>query len=320
MTTTTSTSVLTSTSIPPIPIYISNNQGLIWTIQDLAFLRTKHICSALVGTLPSATQQNVFLGLPGRLMPEEVVLLVDLGLAYLVDDPSSYPSPTRGQLEQWEDARQDDVGLQQEKKEEKERRPKRVLQGEALRKREERARRGLEGVKGKEGGEEVLQLGEEEDGEERRPPGAKEQPAPTLPNKSPPHWVSIPSSSFSLPWYAPHLHCTLHSALKANIFNYPSTPLERAKSASFRALWQAGYFLGSGLKFGGDWLVYPGDPLRYHSHFVASARGMRDPLHPMEIIAFGRLGTATKKAHLLCAWEESTGDVEFFSVEWANFG
>jgi hypothetical protein len=38
-----------------------------------------HICGVLSGTLPQVTQQNVFLGLPLVLMPEEVVLLVRNG-------------------------------------------------------------------------------------------------------------------------------------------------------------------------------------------------------------------------------------------------
>jgi tRNA-splicing endonuclease subunit Sen34 len=43
----------------------------------------------------------------------------------------------------------------------------------------------------------------------------------------------------------------------------------------------------------------------------------------MEIVAHGRLGTATKKSHLLCMtkeYGEDEGGVEYFSVEWAGFG
>lgn len=45
---------------------------------DIATLRTKHhICGLLTGTLPHLAQQNIFLGVPLVLMPEEVVLLVE---------------------------------------------------------------------------------------------------------------------------------------------------------------------------------------------------------------------------------------------------
>jgi tRNA-splicing endonuclease subunit Sen34 len=43
----------------------------------------------------------------------------------------------------------------------------------------------------------------------------------------------------------------------------------------------------------------------------------------MEIVAHGRLGTATKKSHLLCTVRddhEHAGEVEYFSVQWAGFG
>jgi hypothetical protein len=47
---------------------------------DVQYLRVQHhICGVLSGTLPQVTQQNVFLGLPLVLMPEEVVLLVRNG-------------------------------------------------------------------------------------------------------------------------------------------------------------------------------------------------------------------------------------------------
>lgn len=45
---------------------------------DIAALRSKHnICGILTGTLPHIAQQNVFLGVPLLIMPEEVALLVE---------------------------------------------------------------------------------------------------------------------------------------------------------------------------------------------------------------------------------------------------
>ena len=64
-----------------IPIHVTANaKGLVWSVDDVRTLRVKHnICGSLQGTLPGITQQNIFLGLPLSLMPEEVVLLVDNG-------------------------------------------------------------------------------------------------------------------------------------------------------------------------------------------------------------------------------------------------
>lgn len=52
-------------------------------------------------------------------------------------------------------------------------------------------------------------------------------------------------------------------------------------------------------------------------------------IRPAEIVAWGRLGTGTKKAGLICCWDdgregerggEKEDKIEFYSLEWANFG
>jgi len=141
-----------------------------------------------------------------------------------------------------------------------------------------------------------------------------------------PYTIVIPASSTSLPWYNPPLqkptiYTTISSARTAGIWSYPSTLSERARCGVFKSLHAQGYFMGVGIRFGGEYLVYPGDPLRYHSHFAATV--IESPvasLRPMEIVAHGRLGTATKKAHLLCGWDDERGMVDYLSIEWAGFG
>jgi len=47
---------------------------------DIAVIRAEYrVCGTLLGTLPHLSQQNVFLGVPLVLQPEEAVLLVDKG-------------------------------------------------------------------------------------------------------------------------------------------------------------------------------------------------------------------------------------------------
>lgn len=173
-------------------------------------------------------------------------------------------------------------------------------------------------------------------------PIRKPQPQPSsIQNPLPHHTITIPASSSSLAWYdcAARTYTTLADAKAAGIWSYPETLSERARCGVFRGLWEQGYFMGSGTKFGGDYLVYPGtsnesfstkantnslhpgDPLRYHSHFVATVLDSpTSVLRPMEIVAHGRLCTATKKAHLFCGWDDEKKVVSYFSVEWAGFG
>ena len=60
---------------------------------DIAVIRTDYrVCGTLLGTLPHLSQQNIFLGVPLVLQPEEAVLLVDKGrdLLFTFKTQSSY--------------------------------------------------------------------------------------------------------------------------------------------------------------------------------------------------------------------------------------
>ena len=72
--------------------------------------------------------------------------------------------------------------------------------------------------------------------------------------------ISIPTLSHKFPWFASEAHTfdTLDSARDSGIWNYPSTVEQRARCGVFRALWEKGYYLGNGVKFGGEYLIYPG--------------------------------------------------------------
>ncbi|KAF9505603.1 hypothetical protein BS47DRAFT_1334307 [Hydnum rufescens UP504] len=289
-----------------IPIHVSNKKALVWNPEDASTLRSKYrVTGTLIGTLPSISQQNVFLGLPLLLMPEEVVLLVGNGVAVLLDDSTSHRTSTAPELREWHARRiksaHAQIALPNDASS--------SSSPEALRKRAEReamraARQSALAEMTKRRG--MLQV---------------RSPAPVVLDSLPPYTVHIPSTSDGLSWYNPAEYDTLSAASAAGIWTYPSTYEERARCAVFRALSEKGYYMGGGIRFGGDWLVYPGDPLRYHSHFVATVYPKpTSSLRPIDIVALGRLGTATKKAHLLCGWDEENDSVDFYSIEWAGFG
>ena len=52
------------------------------------------------------------------------------------------------------------------------------------------------------------------------------------------------------------------------VWRHPTSGKERLKYATFKHFWSLGYFLTNGVKFGGDFLAYPGDPTRFHSFYV----------------------------------------------------
>lgn len=123
------------------------------------------------------------------------------------------------------------------------------------------------------------------------------------------------------------------TSLPHPLFPFPTTPRQHALLGVFSKLQSLSYRVGLGPRFGGEWLIYPGDYLRYHAHFTSQVIVRDEPIKPTEIVAWGRLGTGTKKAGLICCWddgkreegqdnqeEEKEEDVEFYSLEWANFG
>jgi len=65
----------------PVQLCIAKGVAYVWNVDDISILRAKYrVCGILTGTLPQLSQQNVFLGVPLVLMPEEVVLLVEMGM------------------------------------------------------------------------------------------------------------------------------------------------------------------------------------------------------------------------------------------------
>lgn len=88
--------------------------------------------------------------------------------------------------------------------------------------------------------------------------------------------------------------------------------------------------MSPGLRFGCQYCVYPGDPLRFHSHFLASGMGWDDEFDLMQLVGGGRLGTGVKKGFLIGGKEKKAGVVEeeqeggseegvrAFSVEWSG--
>ncbi|KAI0274413.1 hypothetical protein BGY98DRAFT_73279 [Russula aff. rugulosa BPL654] len=341
-----------------IPIHVSNHTAFVWDVDHIATLRSEHrICGVLTGTLPHLSQQNVFLGLPLVLTPEELVLLVEKQLAIIVHDPAAHHTPTPSQLEAWDASRRQDItnqiALLEHRKAEAEDRatatstatattgtPATIQQKRAER---EARRRQLAEQAAAEAGADADADSEEGTGaiggrsEVKRHVDAPAPVTPTTATTSTTsnaiYTISVPTTSDTLAWYDsnnngddnPERHTytyeTLDAARAAHVWNYPSNAEERARCEVFRDLWEKGYYMGGGSKFGGDWLVYPGDPLRYHSHFVATVQTSPSaPLRPMEVVAHGRLGTATKKAHLLCGWDPESREVTYFSIEWAGFG
>ncbi|KAK9383652.1 uncharacterized protein V2V93DRAFT_12621 [Kockiozyma suomiensis] len=108
----------------------------------------------------------------------------------------------------------------------------------------------------------------------------------------------------------------------------------------YKYLHGKGFFLSPGLRFGSQFLGYPGDPLRYHSHYLVSGFAFDEEFPLIDLIGSGRLGTGVKKAWMVGACvptgsrrrvnnageiemvikDEAEEDFASFCIEWAGFG
>ncbi len=126
--------------------------------------------------------------------------------------------------------------------------------------------------------------------------------------------TTIPSTSSSLPWYTPTTFTTLSSV--QHIYPFPATQKEVASAGLFEHLLaEEKMWCMNGLRFGGAFAVYPGDPLRYHSHYTAQLVLPEEDIALTTLVANGRLGTAVKKTHLLCHVERFNPELHFSAKE-----
>lgn len=84
----------------------------------------------------------------------------------------------------------------------------------------------------------------------------------------------------------------------------------------FRDLRGRGFYLTSAGKFGGDYLVYPGDPLRFHAHFIAVCLPEDQPVGLLDFLSVARLGSNVKKTVLLCS--PGPEGVRYTSLQWSG--
>ncbi|KAJ5893610.1 tRNA-splicing endonuclease subunit tsp-4 [Penicillium taxi] len=312
----------------PIPISYIAGRYLLFSIDAVTYLRREYnICGVLIGTLPQIPQQNVFLGLPLELMPEEARVLVDSGVACIVDEAKAHAG-MKSLLE--EDRRSymrelESQGLH----------AMRILTERKDQQREQTMKK-ISDKKAKANAEQVEAPAAADDSAGKPLPSAeKADPSPDVDlfGDSPaPAAASQDSSTTPVPQQImgitpatsyPPLENQV--TLSKNLLSAPEVPLSYPL---FAHLHSRGYFLSPGLRFGCQYVAYPGDPLRFHSHFLVVSAEWDQEIDLMDIVIGGRLGTGVKKGFLLGgpqkARDEATSEIErtksvrSFSIEWAG--
>lgn len=185
----------------------------------------------------------------------------------LVNDPSAHQPATTTQLQTYESARIESSRQQIAKSEAREIDTTRSISEAALQKRKEREekRRLAAASKAQAAGNEgEIFASESKEGSSFSNTKAEKHSSASLNDKHA-YMITIPTSSSSFDWYdtVANVYSTITAAKSAGIWSYPSSSYERARCGVFKALWEQGFYMGIGIKFGGDFLVYPGS---WHGH------------------------------------------------------
>ena len=289
----------------PIPIFQVSQKVeryLLYDINTVTWLRQKHnILGVLIGTLPQIPQQNVFLGLPLELQPEEARILVEDGLAYIVNDlewhTNGLRSKSTAQIEAIKaDLHKDGLEVARELEKGKQKQAR-------LARRRFRSSSGSSSSSDSTVGHHV----KTRDGTSEETLFDNSSPQASTPTTIPPSnsdpkaWTITPATSDSLLATSPRPKS-------------PSLPKVNPSSyALFKHLHSQGYFITPGIRFGCQFSVYPGDPLRFHSHFLAMSAEWDEEFGLLDLVGGGRLGTGVKKGWLIGGVE--TEDAEQGALE-----
>ncbi|KAL8967578.1 MAG: hypothetical protein Q9183_002855 [Haloplaca sp. 2 TL-2023] len=275
----------------PFPIFqISKHvrRYLLYDIKTVTWLRRAHnVLGVLIGSLPQSPQQNVFLGLPLELQPEEVKLLIEQDLAFVVVDLDSHKkaqqAPPKGLKDYKSDVQREGLAAAKAVEKQKRQRTQEALQ--RLNIRQSTPDRSDTTETPRDSG-----AADQEDSLFDRPQSRASQVSSS--NLAP--YTSTPTTSY--PPITPPSQETAASIPDVNAASF----------ALFKHLHKKGYFLSPGLRFGCQFMVYPGDPLRFHSHFLAVSAAWDDEIDLLDIVGGGRLGTGVKKAWMIGGPEEKT--------------
>lgn len=284
---------------------------LVFDIDDVLYIRRHHgICAVLTGTMPQNPTQNLFLGLPVELHAEEAKLLVDRKAAYIADELSDHLSQlttmdetTRGAYLQHvkQQRRNAKLAFDEEKA-----KVQAMHQGK---------RRAASKAK-----KTAASLEEASAAAEGESPSLFDSPS-TTGVVAGAATTTTPSKE-ALPAITP----TTSSALLPEATPVLEGPIPASSYSLYKYLNSRGYYTTPGLRFGGDYSVYPGDPFRYHAHYLANSYGWDEPIGMLDVVTSGRLGTAVKKSFLFGAESPSKpdpdggegGEMRVFCVEWAG--
>lgn len=298
-----------STSITSkILLTVVNNKVLIFNLNDIKKLRQLGIIGILIGTLPKAPQQNVFLSVPLELSFFEIIWLIHHNYGLLIDNLKY----NQFLLSQSKSTPHDLNKLNK------------LL------------------IVDQESENKLKKLNLSNDQLQKKLQNLKLQDVNFISTRD---FTKTDNNDDEI--IPNDLKISINDFIKSQL-NLNNDNLENliANYKSYNRIKLDGFYLLPGLRFGGDFVAYPGDPLRYHAHLIVKVLKLsHDTINCLDLVTGGRLATAVKKAWVVVGElnekinDETNGErnddensnglinnftspsnIVSFSIEWAGFG
>ena len=256
----------------------------------MTFLRKDYrIVGSFIGTNPETPHQNEDLGLPLLLMAEEAKLLIESGIAVIVE----YEVTVNEEVKQFYKKLKTDFFEEYSQRFKKERKETilsmshKIIAGKIDKMREQN-----QNMDDKQLEEEIIR------GEISR-----------IPDITPETCVT-----------KIYTKCPFDKRVENVIdFSYPKTAKELIRYRVFKDLWHKNYYITEGIKFGSDFLVYEMDPIGVHSKFMVICREEDKELTDLQIQTYGRLGKSVRKTVLIAMnryLQQNDYQIEYKTIEW----
>ncbi|XP_063978504.1 tRNA-splicing endonuclease subunit Sen34 [Diachasmimorpha longicaudata] len=292
-----------------IDLVLSKGKIYVWSAEDWLTLRQNYrIIGNLVGCLSKVPRQEVLLGLPVLLLPEEANLLLEKKIARLVTYSCIQQEPNEAVVSKWQEYREK-LFREQNECLKKERIKMIELQMDKIIEGKRRKLYGLDTSKkkmkkalDKDTSEAIKKIDMNRDELFAQEVGKIKDLAPS---------EQIVQTHTAYPWSAPE-------EIPPSEWKYPLTPEDKFRCRVFTDLWSKGLYVTGGEKFGGDFLVYAGDPLLFHSQFVVHCRKRDEEIAILDLTGHCRLSTTVRKTCVLAYLSEDEENIEYQSFFWEN--
>ncbi|XP_026465302.1 tRNA-splicing endonuclease subunit Sen34 [Ctenocephalides felis] len=270
-------------------LYFNDGVAYVWNSRDWLKLRQEYrIVGNLRGTVASSPRQESILGLPLALLPEEVLLLVNKGIARLIRRKGLDIAPSESEQHAFQELNEK---LYQEQ----------VTLLKQLRENEIKSTvdKIVEGKRKK-------QLADRDDGNEQ--------------HLSKDDLIQAEISKI-VPAQRQHTLVEIFSEhpLETDEEDIPVEKLQNysvLKAKIYEDLWHKGYYITDGEKFGGDFLLYPGDPVLFHASHIVSVVSSLNVQHSMaDIVINGRLAVSVKKVAVYAS-QDIDGTIKYQTLSW----